>query len=431
MKRLLALVLSVIMMLSLLPIFASAEGGEKIKIVYMDWDSSIDQRETEWKLFFERFPEYADKVEVEIVTGGSGEINVLETVRKLYASGQTEEMPDIFTCNWAQVPEYYAMDITEDLTGLYSEIGDQILPGVVEMMQYNGRFMGFPVEMKTKMWVYRKDMFAAAGINPADIKNEAELIEAGKKIKEMYPDTFIENYTSVPQAYDLYMRLTANGGRLSDDQGNYIVSKDPGVRAAFESLKNMMDSGVVSTTIQDFSSDWYAALNDGTLCSQLLAGWFAANHVTKNCPDMKGLWGCALWPEEMAAGSENGAKLQMVYNQSPNKDLCIELLTKFCYSTEFADTLFHSERATVPYLKACAEDPAYNVAGAYYDKDRMETEFASMKILKVYPYTINGTAEQKIITQYLGEYLSGTMDLDTALKAAEDEMILQIGNSLY
>lgn len=427
-SKFLALVLCILMVLPCIP--ATAE-TEKVKIVYMDWDSSISQRETEWKLFFERFPEYADKVEVEIVSGGSGETNVLETIRKLVASGQKDEMPDIFTCNWAAVPEYDAMGITADLTSLYEEIGDQILPGVVELMQYNGRFLGFPVEMKTKMWVYRKDMFEAAGINPADVKNQEDLIAAGKKLQEIYPNTYIENYTMVPQAYDLYMYMTGNGARLSDENGEYIVSTDPGVREAFEWLSSMMESGVVSTTIQDFTSDWYAALNDGTLCSQLLAGWFAANHITANCPDMKGQWGCALWPEEMKYGSENGAKLQMVYNESPNKDLCIELLTKFCYSTEFAETLFKSERATVPYLKACAEDPAYLVAGTYYDADRMITEFESMKVLKVYPYTINGTAEQLIITQYLGEYLSGSMDLDTALKTAEEEMKLQIGNSLY
>ena len=224
--------------------------------------------------------------------------------------------------------------------------------------------------------------------------------------------------------------MTGNGARLSDENGEYIVASDPGVREAFEFLKTMMDSGVVSTSVQDFSSDWYAALNDGTICSQLLAGWFAANHITANCPDMKGQWACALWPEEMKYGSENGAKLQMVYRQSPNKDLCIELLTKFCYSEEFAEALYHSERATVPYLKACAENPEFLTAGAYYGPDRMITEFESMKLLKVYPYTINGTAEQKIIVQYLSEYLSGKMDLDTALQTAEDEMKLQIGNSL-
>ena len=61
----------------------------------------------------------------------------------------------------------------------------------------------------------------------------------------------------------------------------------------------------------------------------------------------------------------------------------------------------------------------------------MAAEFEAMKILKVYPYTINGSAEQTIITRYLGEYLSGTMDLDTALKTAEEEMKIQIGNALY
>ena len=88
--RMMAICLSAILLLACIPAFAEA-GGDKVKIVYMDWDSSISQRETEWKLFFERFPEYADKVEVEIVSGGSGEIDVLETVR-ITMSGPGREL---------------------------------------------------------------------------------------------------------------------------------------------------------------------------------------------------------------------------------------------------------------------------------------------------------------------------------------------------
>ena len=52
-----------------------------------------------------------------------------------------------------------------------------------------------------------------------------------------------------------------------------------------------------------------------------------------------------------------------------------------------------------------------------------------MDLLSVYPYTPNSSLEETIIVRYLGEYLSGTMDLDTALKSAEDEMKAQIGNA--
>ncbi len=93
----------------------------------MEWDSGVDNAKTEWEVFLDTFPEYKDKVEIEVVTGGSGPIDIMETMRKMVASGETDEMPDIITCNWAQVPEYYDMDIIRDVSDVYDEKGDEIL----------------------------------------------------------------------------------------------------------------------------------------------------------------------------------------------------------------------------------------------------------------------------------------------------------------
>ena len=210
---------------------------EKIKITLMEWDSGVDNAKTEWEVFLDTFPEYKDKVEIEVVTGGSGPIDIMETMRKMVASGETDEMPDIITCNWAQVPEYYEMDIIRDVSDVYEEKGDEILTGVVNLMKYEDQYMGFPAEVKTKIWAYRKDMFEAAGVDPNACKTVDDLIEAGKKIQEVYPDSYIENYTEVPQGYDLFAYFTGNGARLSDEEGNYICASDPGVKDAFEFIR--------------------------------------------------------------------------------------------------------------------------------------------------------------------------------------------------
>lgn len=405
-----------------------ASSDEKVKITIMEWDSGVAHTNDEFNVFFETFPEYRDKVEIEVVTGGSGPEDIVATMRKMTAAGETENMPDIITCNWAQVPEYYEMGIIRDVSDVYAEYGDQINDGVVNLMQYKEQYMGFPAEVKCKIWAYRKDMFEAAGVNPADVKTVDDLIAAGKKIQEVYPDSYIENYTEVPNGYDLFAYFTGNGARLADEDGNYICATDPGVREAFEFYSRMRESGVVSTTIQDFSEEWGAALNDGTLCSQVLADWFATNHLPRLCPDMGGKWGYALWPEEIAKGSESGAKLMMVNKDSANGDLAIEILTKFCYTEECAKNLY-KQIGLIPYLKASFEDPEILAPTDYWGEDRMQILGQAMELLTVYPYTPNSTLEQSIIVQYLGEYLSGTKTLDDALQSAQDDMIAQIGNA--
>ena len=405
-----------------------SSNGEKVKITIMEWDSGVDHTGDEFDVFFETFPEYRDKVELEIVTGGSGPEDIVATMRKLVAASDEENMPDIITCNWAQVPEYYEMGIIRDVADVYAEHGDEINEGVVKLMQCNGQYMGFPAEVKCKIWAYRKDMFEAAGVDPTTVKTVDDLIAAGKQIQEVYPDAYIENFTEVPNGYDLFAYFTGNGARLADEDGNYICATDPGVREAFEFYNRMRESGVVSTTIQDFSEEWGAALNDGTLCSQVLADWFATNHLPRLCPDMAGMWGYALWPEEIAKGSESGAKLMMVTNASKNGDLAVEILTKFCYTEECAKNLY-TKLGLIPYLKASFEDPEILSATDYWGEDRMQVLSQAMELLEVYPYTPNSTIEQSIIVQYLGEYLSGTKSLDDALQAAQNDMVAQIGNA--
>ena len=104
-KRVLAVLMSMTMVAGLAACGSSQEGkkdgeseDEKIKITLMEWDSGVDNAKTEWEVFLDTFPEYKDKVEIEVVTGGSGPIDIMETMRKMVASGETDEMPDIITC---------------------------------------------------------------------------------------------------------------------------------------------------------------------------------------------------------------------------------------------------------------------------------------------------------------------------------------------
>ena len=51
-----------------------------------------------------------------------------------------------------------------------------------------------------------------------------------------------------------------------------------------------------------------------------------------------------------------------------------------------------------------------------------------METFSVYPYSPSFSQEITIVSQYLTEYLNGTMDLDTALSNADADLMNQIGN---
>lgn len=80
-------------------------------------------------------------------------------------------------------------------------------------------------------------MFDEAGIDPDKIKTTDDFIEAGKKLQAKFPNSYIWNIGSTIDHYNLGMVLSGNGARLINENNEYIVSQDPGVRKAFEDFK--------------------------------------------------------------------------------------------------------------------------------------------------------------------------------------------------
>lgn len=55
--------------------------------------------------------------------------------------------------------------------------------------------------------------------------------------------------------------------------------------------------------------------------------------------------------------------------------------------------------------------------------------FEAMETLEAYPYTPTFSTEQTIVMNYLNEYVTGNLDLETALNNAQNDLINQIGNA--
>lgn len=397
--------------------------GEPITLQMMVFGATEVYEKINEKLM-ELYPEIAEKVKIEVVLGGSGDFDVAQKLRLSLAASET--LPDIVRLNYTQLAEFAEAEILMDITDYIKPYEDNIIEGAKQLMQYDGTYYAFPREVKPKMWFYRVDIFEECGIDVNEIKTVDDYIAAGEKIQEKYPDAHMENYNVPSQQYDLMMYLSGNGGRFCDDEGNYIIASNEGVRLAFETIKKIHDSKVNSPVL-DFSADWSTAFASGELVSQLMAGWFRQDLLNFGIEELRGKIGVTLWPEEIRAGSEAGGAIWVVPESSVNKEIAAEILGLL--SLEDAPTKEIYTLATIiPPLKSAIDDPFYNVQHPYYAGEVAKTNFAGMENLKIYPYTPASSQEITIVKQYLDEYISGNMDLDTALQAAQDDLINQIGN---
>jgi multiple sugar transport system substrate-binding protein len=426
------LAVCILALLATLPVVASGSQDKPAADLYskpVTLTMLTFQNTTEYQAvvdaFNEQFPNQAKNVKFNIVLAGSGDGDLAQKLRLQLAANQ--DIPDTLRMNYTQVPEFAAAGVLYDISKAIAPYKENILPGAFKVMQYNNKFIAYPYEVKSKLWYYRADIFAEAGIDPTKVKTLDDFIAAGKQLQAKFPGKYIENYGIPTQQYDLFMRLTAFDGALADAKGNYTINTDPNVRKAFESLKKLRDSGVVDKNITDFSQDYTNALVKGTVVSQLIGNWFKKN-IPLWAPELKGKWAAVPWPEEIRAGSEAGGGVFVIPEPSKNKEVTADILAKMHFDPLMAHPMF-DKLNKLQYTVTASKDEYLNKAGAYFGPGLAATDYNAIATLRVYPYDPASSREIKIVMPYVDAYLTGKMTIDEALQAAQNDCVSQIGNA--
>lgn len=408
---------------------APSAGGDKTKFSIMGWGDPNDIQ-----LYidgaFTAYPELKDRYEPEILIAGKGDGDVYAKVR--LALTAADDLPDIFQANRTGISEFIQAGVLEDLTAAYEPYKSNVNPAALELVSSDGKYFGFPYEIKTKLWFYRQDIFSEVGVDASQVKTMDDFIAAGKKIQEKYPESYIWDMGNDGVGYNLGMVLSGNGAKIIDDQGNYVVDTDPGVRTAFESFKKLKDSGVVMN-IAGWTPDWEQAYANGSLVSTPCGNWLKF-FIPKYAPELSGKWAVAQFPEIGGAvgGSEAGGSLFCVPKDAKNKDAAVEVFSKL-WLTKEGNFGFRAQPGREAFTPICVDalaDPAVMAPDAYFGESLMKEEVEAMNTYKVFDYSPAADLEFTILNQHLAEYLAGSVSLDDALSTAQKDLKNQIGNPL-
>lgn len=392
------------------------------------------------------YPELNDQHTVEVVVGGGGDFEVAEALRLALAAGTG--IPDIIQFNRTQIPEFAAADELLVLDEIYGEYQDDMYSGANAISTYEGHFVCFPFEIKSKLFFYRADLLEEAGIRVEDIKTVNDFITSGQAFHDQYPESYILNLGPQPVQYWLGELLSPyEDARMADEGGNYLVTEHQAFADTFQFMKDVYDAGI-AMPIDDWSSDWQQAFKSEAICGSLIATWMKL-FLPSFAPDQVGLWKAALWPkfEPMADqqyGSEAGGAVYVVPKRSANPLLAAEYLTKMFLDKTGALAIMEAS-GIVPLMKSAKEealaiagnmdrpegeaDDVWNARPAVFlGTEYFETEIASYDYARVFPYDPSATKEVGILQQWLFKHLAGEVSQADALSGAQADMESQIGN---
>ena len=377
------------------------------------------------EIFFSHFPEIDRKVDIEFMLC-EGEVALAEQLRLMMTAGET--LPDIIRLQYYMLPEFGAAGILMDLGEVMEPYMDDLIPEALGIMMEGDTIYAMIYEIKPKVWYYRSDIFDELGINPREIKTTDDFLEAGRIIHEAYPEKYINNLAVPNDPASLMMRISGTPAAFCDEDGNFNVASDPYVKAAFEDLKKLADSPYIAK-IPGGTTEFQAAVADGIIVSQLSGAWLK-QHIIDWAPDDGGKWAAALWPEEWRPGSEAGGGIWVISDSSPYKDIAADFLVKYTNDLGVQEDVY-TTRGRIPPLLSIMESEVFQQPHPYFGPDLVSVTLETLETFQVFPYTNTFITQQKIITQYLDEYIAGNLTVDEALQRAQEDMINQLGNAWH
>jgi ABC-type glycerol-3-phosphate transport system substrate-binding protein len=404
--------------------------GQKATVTWMTWSSErgVIGRQSQ---IHEVYPDLKEKVELKHVPGGANVREFIQKLRLLVMSGA--DVPDIAEGVSSTMPAMVTGNMIRDLTDVMQVYTKNVIPASIRVQSYNGRIMGFPGQVKTKLWFYRKDMMDAAGIDLGAIKNDDDFIAAGKKLKAKFPDAYLWFMGSPSESFFFEFMLSGYGGSLIDGSGKYSIVNNERVRHIFEFCKRAKDEGVVST-LSMFTPDFEAAIRDGKLATVMTGSWFKdQSYIPKYAPDQEGKWAVTVCPPVAGGldrGSESGGSYFVIPNGAKNPDAGMAVMSLLAFDTDVGIGVFTKINAALePLTDYGRKDPRYKQFPYYGDTLQKAIDQAMTKF-DIVGYTPASMLEFGIVTQYFDMYLAGQGRLDDLLQRCENDLRTQIGNPM-
>lgn len=362
------------------------------------------------------------------VTAAATDVESVNKFRLALSSGKN--IPDILQLNYGSLAEFADAGVLADVKPYVDKYLGNVSPAGKKLMQYNGKYVAFPYEVKSKLWFYRSDLFDQAGIDVSKIKNQADFIAAGNKLKQVAPKSNMWNLGPNPQPYDLGMIVSGNGAKYSERKPSckVTVGTDAGLKKAFMAMKDLKKSGVLAP-VDDFTPEWQAGLADGTIASTLQASWFPT-FLEQYAPALAGKWKVTTWPEIGGAkgGSESGGSVFVIPAASKNKEAAAAFLAGSLLEKNGAKAYIDARGGAFPTAVSSLVNDSFS--SSKYFGPSLGTAFAEStgSQFKIFPFDPAANKESTSVVAALVNYLaSNSGDPSQFLNTAQAELAAQVG----
>jgi lactose/L-arabinose transport system substrate-binding protein len=362
-------------------------------------------------------------VTIEIVDYAKGDVE--QKLHTMLASGATDELPDIVL-----VEDYNSQKYLQSYPGSFLDLTGKIphedfASYKVELMTMDGSVYGVPFDSGVSGFFYRTDYLADAGYSAEDLENITwdEFIEIGETVFEK---TGHQMLATDPNDGGL-MRVMLNGAGTwyFDENGQINIADNEALADSLRIYRDIVESPM--TKITSGWGEWVGALNTGDVASITTGVWIMGS--VKAEESQSGLWAVAPTPRLNVEGSVNASNLGgsswYVLSESENPDLAVDFLNRVYTDVDFYQKILVERGAVGSYLPA-ASGEAYTQPDEFFGGQTVFADFSEWMDqipplnYGLYTYEADAAIMGVMPGVYAGE------SIEEALEMAEQQLSSQI-----
>lgn len=401
----------------------SGQSAETNEITVWAWDPAFNI--AAMNKAKEAYAEVNPDVTVNIVENAQNDI-----VQKLNTglnSGSTKGLPNIVL-----IEDYRAQSFLQSYPDAFYELTDVI--NAEDFADYkigptsvDGKQYGVPFDSGVTGMYVRTDYLEQAGYTLEDLQDIdwKQYIEIGKDVKEKTGKAML---TQDPNDLGIIRMMIQSAGSwyTAEDGSTPAIADNAAMKTAFETYKEMMDSGIVKV-ISDWSQ-FVGGMNSGEVASVPTGNWITPS--IKAEASQSGQWAVAPLPtlpgvEGSVHASNLGGSSWYVMNVD-GKEAAAEFLKQtFGSDVDLYQTL-NTDVGVIGTFKAAAEGEAYKAEDEFFQNQKVVSDFAAWtEQIPNVNYGLNTYAIEDILVVAMQSYLGG-QDLDAVLADAQTQAETQI-----
>lgn len=318
--------------------------GETTEIVF--WHAMGGGQGEALEKLVKQFEEENPNIKVNLQNQGNyGDLNQI-----LVATMQSpQDLPTITQAYPDWMLQFQSADLVTDLTDMVKgengiEDYEDILPGVREEIEEDGKIMALPFNKSTEVFWYNKTLFDELGLEVPTTYDE--LFEVSKKI---YDEKGIPGvgFDSLPNFYVTYLK---NMGDIPMDE-NLDVASEPSV-AAVEYYQNGIKEGYFRIA----GTDQYMS---GPFANEQVGAYIGSNAGEVYVKDgVEGKFEYAAAPYPAESSVQQGTNIYMFENASDDQKKAAFEFLKFLVSKE-SQIQFALDTGYMPARTSAVEDSKY------------------------------------------------------------------------